>query len=73
MIFLLIAGVLTGLSMKLEVFPETTLDRITISMIYPGASPAEVEEGVIRRVEESVAGLAGINGSIPLLGKGRER
>ncbi len=60
MIFLLLAGALTGLTMKLEIFPETALDRINISMVYAGASPAEVEEAVIRRVEESVAGLAGI-------------
>ena len=60
MIFILVAGIATGLTMKLEVFPETSLDRISISMAYPGASPAEVEEGIVRRIEESVAGLAGI-------------
>lgn len=60
MIFLLVAGAFTALTMKLEVFPETTLDRITITTEYPGASPAEVEESVIRRIEEQVAGLAGI-------------
>ncbi len=60
MLFLLIAGVTTGLSIKLEVFPETTLDRITISTVYPGASPSEVEEGIITRIEEKIAGLPGI-------------
>jgi multidrug efflux pump subunit AcrB len=60
MIFLLLAGTVTGLTMKLEVFPEFSLDRITITTEYTGASPAEVEEGIIRRIEEKVAGLAGI-------------
>lgn len=60
MAFLLVAGIVTGLTMKLEVFPETSLDRITVTIAYPGASPAEVEEAIIRRVEESVAGLAGV-------------
>jgi multidrug efflux pump subunit AcrB len=60
MIFLLVAGTVTGITMKLEVFPETSLDRISISMAYPGASPAEVEEAIVRRIEENVAGLAGI-------------
>ena len=60
MIFLLLAGVVTGLTMKLEIFPETSLDRITITMAYPGASPDEVEEAIVRRIEEKVAGLAGI-------------
>ena len=60
MVFLLLAGTVTGLTMKLEVFPETSLDRISISMVYPGASPAEVEEAIVRRIEENLAGLAGI-------------
>jgi multidrug efflux pump subunit AcrB len=60
MIFILLAGVVTGLTMKLEVFPETSLDQISISVSYPGASPAEVEEAIVRRIEENVAGLAGI-------------
>ena len=60
MLFVLLAGAVIGLTMKLEVFPETSLDRIHISMEYPGASPAEVEEAIIRRIEENVAGLAGI-------------
>ena len=60
MIFLLSAGVITGLTMKVEVFPETELDIIRINTQYSGASPAEVEEAVLRRIEENVAGLAGI-------------
>jgi multidrug efflux pump subunit AcrB len=60
MLFLLLAGIITGLSIKLEVFPETSLDMINISTVYPGASPAEVEESVVRRIEEKIAGLAGI-------------
>ncbi|MGD9022580.1 MAG: efflux RND transporter permease subunit [Deltaproteobacteria bacterium] len=60
MLFILLAGVVTGLTMKLEVFPETDLDQISISVAYPGASPAEVEEAIVRRIEENVAGLAGI-------------
>jgi multidrug efflux pump subunit AcrB len=60
MVFILLAGTVTAFTMKLEVFPETALDRISISVPYPGASPAEVEEAIVRRIEESVAGLAGI-------------
>ncbi|MBW1680671.1 MAG: efflux RND transporter permease subunit [Deltaproteobacteria bacterium] len=60
MLFLLLAGAVTGLTMKLEVFPESSLDRISVTVEYLGAAPAEVEEGVIRRIEEKVAGLAGV-------------
>lgn len=60
MIFLVLAGTVSALTMKVEVFPEFSLDRISVTTEYPGASPAEVEEAIIRRIEENVAGLAGI-------------
>jgi multidrug efflux pump subunit AcrB len=60
MFFLLLGGLVAGLSSKVEVFPETELDIITIGTEYPGASPEEVEQAILRRVEESIAGLAGI-------------
>ena len=60
MLFLLLAGAVTGLTMKVEVFPEFSLDMITVTTPYPGASPSEVEEAIIRRIEERVAGLSGI-------------
>ena len=60
MLFLLIGGAATALSTKVEVFPETDLDLIRIWTTYPGASPAEVEEGIVRQIEQKIAGLAGI-------------
>ncbi len=60
MIFFILAGAAIGLTMKLEVFPESSLDMISVTMEYTGASPAEVEEAIVRRIEEKVAGLAGI-------------
>ena len=46
MLFLLLAGAVTGLTMKLEVFPEASLDRINVSVAYSGASPAEVAQQI---------------------------
>jgi multidrug efflux pump subunit AcrB len=61
MLFFVVAGLVTAMTMKLEVFPETALDLISIEVPYPGASPSEVEEAIVQRVEEAVAGLAGID------------
>ncbi len=60
MLFLMVAGAVTALKMKVEVFPEFSTDRISITTEYPGASPAEVERAIITRVEENIAGLAGV-------------
>lgn len=58
---LLLAGGLMALpNIKQEVFPEFDLDLITVGVPYPGASPAEVEQGVVLAVEEAVRGLHGV-------------
>ncbi len=60
MAFLLVAGVVMIITAKVEVFPETSPNFITIKVVYPGASPSEVEESVTRRIEERIAGVSGI-------------
>jgi len=57
---LIIGGLITWMNIKREVFPEFELDMIQILVPYPGASPAEVEQGVILAVEEAVRGLDGV-------------
>ena len=44
----------------LEVFPEFERDVVTVAAAYRGATPAEVEEAVVIRVEEAIADLNGI-------------
>ena len=60
MVFLLAAGLLMAFSIKQEVFPEFELDTVSISVPYPGASPEEVEKGVILALEEEVRGIDGV-------------
>ena len=60
MIFLLLGGLIVSGQIKKEVFPEFELDMVTVSVAYPGASPEEVEQGIILVIEEAVRGLDGI-------------
>ncbi len=60
MLFLLIGGFFTALRIKQEVFPEFDLDFVTITVPYPGASPEEVEQGIILAIEEAVRGITGV-------------
>jgi multidrug efflux pump subunit AcrB len=46
--------------MRYSFFPEAEPDIISIQVIYPGASPEEVEEGVILKIEENLDGLQNI-------------
>lgn len=60
MLMILVGGILSIFKIKVEIFPDMTLDIVTISVPYLGASPIEVEEGVCIRVEEAIAGIDGI-------------
>jgi len=58
MVVILSAGVFTMLNrVPLEVFPAFERDIINVSASYAGAAPNEVEEGVVRRIEDAVADL----------------
>lgn len=60
MLVLLLGGFLFLYNSKQEVFPQFDRDRILIQMAYPGASPEEVEQGIILAVEEAIKDVDGI-------------
>ena len=60
MLVLLIGGWIIGSGVKQEVFPEFDADIVTIDIAYPGASPEEVEQGVILAVEDAVRSIDGV-------------
>lgn len=60
MIILIGGGIWTMFNIQKEVFPQFQLDIVEVSVVYPGASPAEVEQGILRPVEEAVRGVQGI-------------
>ncbi len=54
---LLLGGGFIAMHIKQEVFPSFQLDIVSISVPYPGASPEEIEEGILLPIEEAVRGL----------------
>ncbi|MCK4691018.1 MAG: efflux RND transporter permease subunit, partial [Desulfuromonadales bacterium] len=60
MMVLLLGGFIMAPSIKQEIFPEVSLDRVSVSVAYPGAGPEEVEEGIILKIEESLSAVDGI-------------
>jgi len=60
MLLIVVAGLLAIFGAKMEVFPEMSLDMISIVVPYLGASPEDVEEGVCLRIEETIAAVDGV-------------
>jgi multidrug efflux pump subunit AcrB len=61
MLMCLVGGFLALLNVKQEVFPDIEPDIVTVTVPYPGASPEEVEEGVLESIEEAVRSLDGVD------------
>ncbi|GAA5221363.1 efflux RND transporter permease subunit [Membranihabitans marinus] len=57
----IIFGFIGMRSMKSSFFPLVESKIITIQATYPGASPQEIEEGVVLKIEENLKGLLGID------------
>ena len=60
MVFIIIAGIFTLSRLRMEVFPDITIPIINVSVVYPGASPEDIEESICVKVEEQVQGVNGL-------------
>ena len=60
MVVLLVGGALSAVNLQRQVFPTISPGTVVVTVPFPGATPAEVEEGITRRVEEAVLGIDGV-------------
>ncbi len=60
MILIVAAGLFSAGQLVQEVFPEFSLDTIQITVPYPGATPDEVEESIVQKIEEQIEAVEGI-------------
>jgi multidrug efflux pump subunit AcrB len=53
-------GLIALAQLRFSFFPEAEPNTIIVEVFYPGAAPAEIEEGVVLKIEENLDGLQGI-------------
>jgi multidrug efflux pump subunit AcrB len=70
MLALLLGGLLGFKDIRQEITPDFTLESVRVTMAYPGASPREVEEGIILAVEKELTGMNGVSSLISSAGEG---
>ncbi len=57
----LVFGIIGALSLNSSFFPLVDSKIITINVVYPGASPQEIEEGVVLKIEDNLKGIEGVD------------
>lgn len=61
MLLIVVAGILSLQNTRKELIPNISLDIININIIFPGASPKEVEKTICVRIEENIFDIEGIS------------
>ena len=73
MLTLIVGGLFMSTRIKQEVFPQFQRDIVRITVPFPGATPEEVEEGVILAIEEEIRNVDGIKEISATASEGRGR
>ncbi len=60
MAVILVAGFISLRSTRIEAFPKIPPNSVTITTVYPGATPGQVSAGVSEKIERALEGLPGI-------------
>lgn len=56
----MVLGVVSMTRLGIDLFPEVNFPFVNVTIVYPGASPEEVETLVTRPIEDAVAGINGV-------------
>ncbi|MEM9669014.1 MAG: efflux RND transporter permease subunit [Pseudomonadota bacterium] len=60
MIVAFVGGTMSYLNMEREFFPTTLVNGAAVTMVWDGASPQDIEEQLMARIEESIADIDGL-------------
>ena len=60
MMFFVIGGILSVSNMRTETFPTIDPRLITVSVVYPGATPQEISTSITKRAEDALIGIDGV-------------
>ncbi|WP_374055598.1 efflux RND transporter permease subunit [Rossellomorea sp. FM04394] len=60
-IIVIIAGLYSGFNMKLETLPNINTPIVSVTTVYPGATPEDVAEKVSEPIEKRLKNLNGVN------------
>ncbi|MFC4873163.1 efflux RND transporter permease subunit [Negadavirga shengliensis] len=58
---LTLLGIFSYSQMSYELLPKFSVNVVTVSTLYPGAAPSEVESSLTRKLEDALSSLEGID------------
>lgn len=61
MVLIVVVGLLAFKTIRVNFFPEPDSKAVSINVIFPGASPEEIENQIIRKIEDNLKGITGVD------------
>lgn len=59
-IIITLTGIMAYINIPKESFPDISLPNIYVSVVYPGTSPKDMENLVVRHIEKECKGISGV-------------
>ncbi|RYL91495.1 efflux RND transporter permease subunit [Sporolactobacillus sp. Y61] len=59
-IVVIVSGVYAGTNMKMETMPDFTIPVVSVSTVYQGAAPSDVDENVTQPIEQRLQTMPGV-------------
>src|SRR3954471_11605216 len=56
----MVLGIVSMTRLGIDLFPDVSFPFVNVTVVYPGASPEEVETLVTKPIEDAVAGINGV-------------
>lgn len=60
-LFVALMGFLSYFNLPLNTIPEVEMPIVMVQVVYPGASPEEIESNISKKIEDEVSTIAGID------------
>ena len=62
MVVIIVVGGMSAYNLRRETFPQVSFDVIQVQTAFPGATPEEIEESIVVKIEEAIKSVEGIQG-----------
>ena len=60
MVVIIVVGGMSAYNLRRETFPQVAFDVIQVQTAFPGATPEEIEESIVVKIEEAIKSIEGI-------------
>ena len=71
MLMMLVAGLWAFPRLNAQFFPDVVIERVTVSVVWPGAGPEDVDSAIVQRIEPALLTVSGVESTSATATEGR--